>query len=334
MDGRLITVDQTKRLVKSALSKTTLPLSGRRSSNVNLFPNWYFLDPINQRGKDSYRGNGFGLDTIKPFDTTATITVGKDGLSVSDTMSHHQLIILVPLHFIIDKITPGTYTISALATGNITNVRFRKVKSIDDVQVVDYNVSGKFVSFSLEIDDEFYAKSTTTQSFVGFYLESSDVKLQAIKFEKSDVQTLAYEDEKNPGNYILFDAYDKKAALDECKQWLVKIDPFFYKVGWVNESRTLLHIPCYEIATLVADKSWKLINDDVSSVLKNLYIDVNGSRLALTSKDIASVALAFNHLVFGLKADSDTIISISKHVGAVWLSVAVDPPLFISAEPT
>jgi hypothetical protein len=51
--------------------------------NRNLLDNWYFADPVNQRGKTSYSNGGFGIDRWKMSSSGYTLTLNDGYMSVA-----------------------------------------------------------------------------------------------------------------------------------------------------------------------------------------------------------------------------------------------------------
>ena len=69
-------------------------------SNPNLLDNWYFADPINQRGETEYTGSGYSIDRWRTNFSGDTVAVTNNGIkntiaSTSAGWHLHQIIILV-----------------------------------------------------------------------------------------------------------------------------------------------------------------------------------------------------------------------------------------------
>ena len=53
--------------------------------NPNLLDNWYFANPVNQRGQTSYAGTGYTIDRWKSMSLTATTVINPSNITLSDT---------------------------------------------------------------------------------------------------------------------------------------------------------------------------------------------------------------------------------------------------------
>ena len=182
-------------------------------SNENLLCNWYFADPINQRGQTEYSGNGVTIDRWRIVHTTASITLGDNGVTLRDpTTGYYALRHSVSNY---KEYIGKTLTLSCLvaeASGETRlNAEFSSSGSVTR-QILDYSEAGLHsVSFTVPDDaDRLHISFATRTGFVS-------TTVSAIKLELGSVQTLAHQDAD--GNWVLNDPPpDKGMELLKCIQ--------------------------------------------------------------------------------------------------------------------
>ena len=81
----------------------------------NLLDNWYFGNPVNQRGQSSYSGTGYGIDRWKSDNSSFTLTIGSSGITLGHTFSFFQM-------HDINSFLGKKVTLSCLATVNNEDV--------------------------------------------------------------------------------------------------------------------------------------------------------------------------------------------------------------------
>ena len=67
------------------MSRSFIIIPPRFTVNPNLLDNWYFANPVNQRGQTEYTGKVYGVDRWSSLSNIVTMVVGDDGLTVSST---------------------------------------------------------------------------------------------------------------------------------------------------------------------------------------------------------------------------------------------------------
>ena len=149
------------------------------AGNPNLLDNWYFADPINQRGVTTCSVNQYGIDRWKAYG--ASYTVADRGLSLAVGCILTQAL---ETHA---ELVGKTLTLSALlADGTI--------KSGFGV----FSGSGSTVLF----DDSVVKMYITASGYVQMYARVA-VNIVAVKLELGSVQTLAHQDAN--GKWVLND---------------------------------------------------------------------------------------------------------------------------------
>lgn len=175
-------------------------------ANKNLFRNGNLINPINQRGKNSYTGIGYGFDGWHAYHDNTTVAKSNDGVVVTNSSNS--------LHAVIGQIVPtsdlilGEYTLSALSTGGFNNVEVwsgsRKFFETP---------SDRFFSKKIKIDSTW----THSQIQFNFYMKPGSTFIGA-KLERGGYQTAVYKD--TYGNYEWFDSTDITEELKRCQSVL------------------------------------------------------------------------------------------------------------------
>lgn len=170
-------------------------------SNPNLLDNWYFADPINQRGKTEYTNAGYTIDRWnEEVDTTLQINDGC--ILVTNSSSDDKGIIQV-----METVPKGTTTLSILVEEGYGKAFIVNKESIA------INGSGLYSLTYSDIDIQ------NNMVFIRANPYSS-IKIIAAKLELGDRQTLARQDEN--GNWLLNDPPPNKALeLVKCQRFLL-----------------------------------------------------------------------------------------------------------------
>lgn len=158
------------------------------ASNPNLLDNWYFADPVNQRGKTEYVGAGYTIDRWALRSADESITIESDGIVINAGYGFTQLIENE------SKIIGKTVTFSALMA------------------------DGRFDSATInQLETAWFGMSVIASRYIvgsGLMIIGND-KLLAVKLELGSVQTLAHQDAN--GNWVLNDPPpDKGMELMKC----------------------------------------------------------------------------------------------------------------------
>lgn len=160
--------------------------------NPNLLDNWYFGNPVNQRGQTSYTGGGYAVDRWK-MGEGVTVEVANGALNISYSTPGWSLV--EPLDNIL---VPGvTYTLSCIYKASVNPIRL----------VVAWGNSQYFYNETSPISDDWaLAQITgtipadTTISFNQVVIQSlgssaGDFSLKAVKLELGSQQTLAHKED-------------------------------------------------------------------------------------------------------------------------------------------
>ena len=171
-------------------------------SNENLLDNWYFSDPINQRGQTEY-SSGYGPDRwhITTNGTGTAQIIPGEGVKITAISGSY-----FDFRQILENIDADeTVTISAMINGNL------------------HTATGKF-GMSLSISADGY-------SGMIYYIENAVIlrpntgnawMVKAVKLEHGSQQTLAHQD--GNGNWVLNDPPPNKAQeLAKCQRYQLAI---------------------------------------------------------------------------------------------------------------
>lgn len=201
----------------SPTDPTTVETALKYRSNPNLLDNWYFGNPVNQRGKTEYTAGGvYTLDRWMSSTTTKTIKILDDHLSIVDTADYGAFL----QRFEYKGLLGRTVTLSVLAkrtaqgaqnpyiTVMIGNNKFEGYGEI--VQSDDYQLSSCTVTLSATAPSEGYF----FVDIVG--MAGSSVDIKAAKLELGDTQTLAH---KEGDKWVLNEIPDFREQLRRCQRY-------------------------------------------------------------------------------------------------------------------
>ena len=180
-----------------------------RVSNPNLLDNWYFADPVNQRGQAEY-GRGYTIDRwffgCDSEESKVMVGAGGIGLRSAENSGYNNLEQRIPK----SRFLSGVYTLSFLVSnpGETKQVYIFGVDTVWDPQ-------GTLCSITAYVD----CNTLTDIVTIGLQKSISATPLTVIaaKLELGSQQTLAHQDAA--GNWVLNDPPpDKTLELLKC-QW-------------------------------------------------------------------------------------------------------------------
>ena len=189
--------------------------TGSQHSNPNLLDNWYFADPINQRGQAEYDSAGYTIDRWA-LRTGAALKAADGGIeiSVSDSGECNQ-----PIDHGFEMIKGKTFTISYLTADNVLVSKSGVVPANEPSATTRYIIAAGELSFALAYS--IYTK----HPYVYFYKgNGTSEKIIAVKLERGPVQTLAHQDKD--GNWVLNDPPPNRALeLAKCQRYQIALEP-------------------------------------------------------------------------------------------------------------
>lgn len=202
--------------------------------NPNLLDNWYFGNPINQRGQTSYTGGGYAVDRWKIGDGV-TAAVANGALNISYSTPGWNLV--EPLD---NMLVPGvTYTLSCIYKASVNPIRL----------VVAWSDSQFFYNEASPISDDWALAQITgtipadaTMSFNQVIVQSigssaGNFSLKAIKLELGSQQTLAHQEN---GVLVLNEIPDYGEQLRRCQRYYRAIPMYSSYPAAVDTNKNLL----------------------------------------------------------------------------------------------
>lgn len=192
-------------------------------SNPNLLYNWYFLDPINQRGQTEYTVYGYTIDGWCISGAIDKFVITADGITGYNKAPNR----LYLAEYIEGLDVASVYTFSVLSDGELY--------SITGVPGKVSNKATPFGDIRLQLK---YEDPTIVQPVVAFLTSAT---LQAAKLELGPVQTLAH---KESDTWVLNDPPPNKALeLAKCQRHQFNLGGVYTAFGDNGNSQLRLSIP-------------------------------------------------------------------------------------------
>lgn len=243
--GDVVQLDHSAQDIDDTITKTS-QLTGR-----NLLDNWYFADPINQRGQTSYTGAVYGVDRWRSL-TGNTISIEMSGLRITgsnDTSFSNMIQQNFPeelLNALDGKTVTASILVSENTGGGAVAARLGSIPG----SAVTTGLSTYTVTFNKSSHSYFSIRCATpnTANFV----------VQAVKLELGTQQTLARK--AVDGTWTLIDPPPNKA------EELAKCQRYFYRKkgagtysnygnGYINSANgafIFVNVPEMRVAPTVA----------------------------------------------------------------------------------
>jgi hypothetical protein len=252
-------------LISEALTK--IPTTSGGGINPNLLDNWYFGNPVNQRGQTEYSTTGYTVDRWK-LDVGGAVTL-EDGcicLKKSGTYWGEYFADF-------DQFIGMTLTGSVLLSdGTLRTGSFVYNGSVNQAQTFFSSELGFYIQ---KLSD------SQTQCEINSLVDN--VKIKAIKLELGDTQTLAHKENEK---WVLNEIPDFGEQLRRCQRYLVKLGSSTgYEIvgtGTARNSSTcniVVPIPVTMRAVPAAILSGRLVlrnSDDANPVCTSVVVDANG----------------------------------------------------------
>ena len=201
-------------------------------SNPNLLDNWYFGNPVNQRGQTEYvvsaKSNAYTIDRWQMFYYAGSVSLENDGITISANAGTNVAFVQKHENGLPDQYANFAYrgmkaTLSALASdGTLGSKTFTFPET--------YQGNTTVVSFDIlsEISIQIYFHNTAGVMTRIYVNKGKSVTLKGIKLELGSQQTLAHQDAD--GNWVLNEIPDYGEQLARCQRYFVNFNP--NKVNW------------------------------------------------------------------------------------------------------
>ena len=186
--------------------------------NANLLVNWDFGNPVNQRGKTSYAGTGYGVDMWYTTGATLSVDVTAEGVKLYKNAASANPAWAQALET--DAAVGQTVTVSMLYKGNGEGASLRVAQSggiATLANVSDWTLVQK--TFTLEkwsvgaLQDRAIVAIQCFESMAA----NQGLYIKAIKLELGEQQTLAHQEN---GVWVLNEIPDYVEQLRRCQRYL------------------------------------------------------------------------------------------------------------------
>lgn len=206
-----------------------------RVGNPNLLDNWYFVDPINQRGVTEMAISGLSYHLDRWRGDRINLALTDDGLSFAWTSGINNGFISQPIE--IERVAGNSVTLSAIIDGELHAYTYEVPQTETDLE--------SLVTNDIRLDFEWRPSQGIAAMVIRNFSHTAKV-IKAAKFELGTQQTLAHQDAD--GNWVLNDPPPNKALeLVKCQRYYIppqiSHDPF-YTAANATGSYPLFSIPC------------------------------------------------------------------------------------------
>lgn len=192
-------------------------------SNPNLLDNWYFADPVNQRGQTSYENTTYTIDRWLATGNGQTVSLTDEGLKIAFKDNANEYCNISERFENYQQYAGKTFTASALIRNPDGNMVKLTVKPTPTG-----NGAGPWYSPDPPASDDWilitgtgvFSETPTGLSFMLYTFnpkQETTVFVKAIKLELGSQQTLAHQNAA--GNWVLNDIPNKVEETKKCQRY-------------------------------------------------------------------------------------------------------------------
>lgn len=207
--------------------------------NPNLLQNWYFGNPVNQRGQISYTGAGYGIDRWKAAATAPNVTTIKDGhIELSQNGLIEQLL-EEPYSLCGRQITASALLTTGLYTFTTTVPSKEELSAITTDTLLKsayFSVGGNNIGYIYLMHTKAHDTVLRLRAFEGF-----TVDVIAAKLELGSVQTLVHQD--SSGAWVLNEIPDYAEQLAACQRQLTPLSSYQCPAVRLGVNQILFFVP-------------------------------------------------------------------------------------------
>lgn len=234
------------------MSRSFIIVPPRFTVNPNLLDNWYFGNPVNQRGQTSYTGNSSPIiDRWNMRGDAVSITLEDDGLVINcDGQSFNAI---VQAYEFPKQLLGKKVTFSVLVTENTSKNTYIVVGNATQryavgtvLSRVDFSGVGLF-SLTVDIPTSLSNKYLTFSICAGSpSVSGARFKVVAAKLELGPTQTLAHLEN---GSLVLNGIPEYGDQLRRCQRYFWRFSPAEYVAGATafgidaNTARAMVYLP-------------------------------------------------------------------------------------------
>ena len=184
----------------------------------NLLDNWYFGNPVNQRGQTSYSGTaGYFIDRWQR-DAGLLTTLGEDGIVCTRTSTGNNAFFSKFENYVV--LAGARVTLSALVKGSVGSEVTLGYNVGAGSVYADYTActgDWQLVAFTFDVSDEPSQLSVIARSGFDAGFAGDSVIWRAAKLELGPTQTLAHQD--SSGNWMLNEIPNFGEQLRRCQRY-------------------------------------------------------------------------------------------------------------------
>lgn len=183
--------------------------------NRNLLDNWYFGAPVNQRGKTTYSGAGYGIDRWKAEAVTPNVTTIKDGYIELSQNALISEILEEPYSLCGKQVTVSALTTTGLCSATATVPSKEELSAIttdETIGVSYFAVNGNSTGYVCLQHSKEHTTKVMLRAYSGY-----TVGVIAVKLEMGPQQTLAHQEN---GVWVLNEIPDYGEELTKCMRYL------------------------------------------------------------------------------------------------------------------
>ena len=221
VNGKTLAKDVTltgENIAVSTADPTPISAAIKYHTNPNLLDNWYFVNPVNQRGQMEYITTGYTVDRWRITDGVAATLQG-GALNISYTVAGWNL-----TTFLDNVLIPGaTYTLSCLYKATVNPIRL----------VCSWGANKYFFNEQAPISDDWALAEITGTIPTDASIDANQIVIQSLntgsgsfsikaaKLELGGTQTLAHKENEK---WVLNEIPDFGEQLRRCVYYAEKIE--------------------------------------------------------------------------------------------------------------
>lgn len=216
------------------INETNIALQSK--PNPNLLDNWYFGNPVNQRGQTEYTGNNiYCIDRFICYGLN--VSVSNSCLKLSSSENWYSRIGQKIEPHLLNVLSGKQVTMTALLkSSKAGQVKISLYDSTDDFSTGTEKIETttgdvQLVTTTFTIPPSFSNHKVETLFYPDYTKNGQETELYALKLELGSTQTLAHQDEN--GNWVLNEIPDYGEQLRRCMRYYQRI---------TNPSRAFLGI--------------------------------------------------------------------------------------------
>lgn len=211
-------------------------------SNENILVNWYFPNPVNQRGQESYtRGSAdsYGIDGWKMMTATPNVITISDGCIVLSQNALLGQLMENPYELCDKQVTASSLTTAGLFTFSAN------VPSKAELSAITADLSIGSANITVPGDTPGYiglmhTKGHNTMLRLRAY-EGHTINFIAAKLELGGVQTLAHQDVD--GNWVLNEIPSYAEQVSRCQRYLIPLSSYQCPASNLEANAILFFVP-------------------------------------------------------------------------------------------